>query len=318
MPYDDSQLSAIREVITGLTSLSPAQIASRDAAVRRGSCSVALWPLWPLAETDATLWDTVSADPHITEFSVYGLFPATFDLVYGDGPPATIRYDGRTRGRVAIITGERLGQTVNVVIKPCQSTGEPEIASIAVGLGIGPAQLATIDGFISEEFIDGTFLTDLPPHQAAPEGMREIGEALGGALNRLHSVGICYNDATIADPEERSHMIVQADGSFKLIDFGVAFNLRNHPTDLTFQDVYNAARTDPMFRLFRQLSNPSDDGLGRFIDDYGRRLSAQTVAEIQARDWRIAEQGAHVIESRFGALAAGALREGLARFAPAG
>ena len=242
---------------------------------------------------------------------MYGLFPAVYPLVYGlQSDAASIRYDGRTRGRVAIINGESAG----VVIKPCQSSREAEIAAIAGGLSVGPRQLISIDGFISEEFVDGRFLTDLTIADATEDRMRSVGAALAGALSRLHAAGVCYNDATISDPDGRSHIILRPDGEIRLIDFGVALLLDNHPEGLTFEDAWNAARTDPMFRLFRQMTGGDDDAaLGRFVADYGRRLAGQTPAEIQSRDWRIADEGASIIAARYGPVAADALREGLAR-----
>ncbi len=312
--YNDGQLSELRKIIAALPALSADDVGVRDAAVADGKCPVELWPLWPLTQSHPGLWDAVLVDGRIAEFSVYGLFPAAYDLVYGDdGVAAKVGYDGRTRGRVAIIAGQRGAESVSVVIKPCQSRSEAEIAAIAGERGVGPRQLPTIDGFITEEFLEGTFLTDLPPDAVTPERMREVGAALGDAIKRLHDAGICYNDATIADPDGRSHLIVQPDGSIRLIDFGVALLLDDHPAGLSFQDAYNAARTDPMFRLFRQMSSGADDAaLGKFIADYGGRLARQTVAEIQARDWRIADEGAMVGAARFGAAAGDGLREGLA------
>ena len=242
---------------------------------------------------------------------MYGLFPAVSPLVYGpESDTVSIRYDGRTRGRVAIINGKSAG----VVIKPCQSSREAEIAAIAGELGVGPRQLPTIDGFITEEFVDGRFLTDLTKAEATEDRMRSVAAALADALNRLHAAGVCYNDATISDPEGRSHIILRPDDEIRLIDFGVALLLDNHPEALTFEDAWNAARTDPMFRLFRQMTGGDDgEALGRFVADYGRRLAGQTVAQIQSRDWRIAEEGASIIAARYGPVAADALREGLSQ-----
>lgn len=292
-----------------MPALTPESIRERDAAVFAAQCPERLWPLWPVAGIDRALWDLLIDDERIEQFSVYGLFPVTHSMVYGpDSAETTVRYDGRTRGRVAII-GDAAS---TVVIKPCQSTREHEIAAIAGGLGVGPSQLPTIDGFITEEFVGGTFQTDLPPGEAAPDAMRAVGTALAAALSSLHDAGVCYNDATISDPEGRSHIMVCSDGTIRLIDFGVALLLDNHPESLSFEDAWNAARTDPMFRLFRQMTGGGDsDALGRFVTDYGNRLAGQSVAQIQSRDWRIAEEGATMIASRFGPAAAEALREGL-------
>ena len=165
-----------------------------------------------------------------------------------------------------------------VVIKPAQSRREPEIAAIAGRLKIGPRQRATLPGFISEEFVPGVFLTELPPERATPARMRAIGKAVAAALRGLHAAGICYNDATISDPEGRAHIIVRPDGGIRLIDFGVALLLDDHPAGLTFEDAYNAARTDPSFRLLRRLANPDAAMLGQLVSDYGRRLAGRRAA----------------------------------------
>ena len=321
MRYAAAQLAAIREVIAGLPLLSPDDASRRNASVADGRCPPALWPLWPLADANPPLWAALLDDDRIAGFSVYGLFPAAYDLVYGNnGATARIRYDGRTRGRVAIICGNGAdGRPRRVVIKPCQSRAEPEIAAIAGDLGVGPPQLPTIANFISEEFVDGVFLTELPPATVTLERMYAIGAALSDAISRLHRAGICYNDAAVADPAGRSHLIVRPDGTIRLIDFGVSLLLREHPAALTFEDAWNAARTDPMFRLFRQMAGAGgghygdNDGnaLTQFVADYGRRLAMQTPAEIQARDWRIAGEGVSVLAARYGADAAAALQAGL-------
>jgi len=301
-------LLAIRQVIAGLPGLTPEGIRERDAAVFAGQCPEPLWPLWPLAKSDGALWSRLLEDERIPRFSVYGLFPAAYPLVYGpDAPYTTIRYDGRTRGRVAIIASELTA----LVIKPGQSSREAEIAAIAGELNVGPVQLPTIPGFISEEFVHGPFLTDLGREEITPERLHAVGKALSDALIRLHAAGVCYNDATISDPEGRSHIIIRPDDEIRLIDFGVALLLDNHPDGLTFEDAWNAARTDPMFRLFRQMGGGDDDAMARFVADYGRRLAGQTPAQIQSRDWRIAGEGASIIAARFGPAAADALREGL-------
>ena len=311
--YSEEQLSSIRRVIAELPLLTHDDISVRDSAVEGGQCPVRLWPLWPLAHREDELWRSLTEDERIARFSVYGLFPASYDLVYGDGASdVDVRYDGRSRGRVAIISGRRGGESVEIVIKPCQSPGETEIAAIAGDLEVGPRQFSSIPGFLTEEFVNGPFLTDLKGEEVSPERMRSIGQRLGAALSKLHAAGICYNDATVSDPDGRSHTILLPDGDIRIIDFGVALLLRDHPENLTFHDAYNAARTDPMFRLFRQMTSDAEsDALGRLVADYGRRLSRQFADQIQARDWRIAEEGASFIADTCGPLAADALMAGI-------
>ena len=263
-------------------------------------------------ETDRGLWSLLVDDDRIARFSVYGLFPASYEIVYGGASEdLAVRYDGRTRGRVAIITGWRGAESIGVVIKPCQSPSEPDIARIAGETGAGPRQFPSVSGFISEEFVGGRFLTDLLAEGGSEELIRGAGRALAATLRQLHAAGICYNDATISDPDGRSHIIVEPDHGIRLIDFGVALLLNAHPTGLSFHDAYNAARTDPMFRLFRQMTPEGDtESLYRFIAEYGERLAAQSPAEIQQRDWRIAEEGISVVAQRFSPVMAAVLREG--------
>ena len=278
-----------------------------------GNCPEHLWPLRPVSREDGQLWKSLIADPKLVTYSVYGLFPAAYDLVYGDATALPeIRYSGRTRGRVAIITGTREHRSVGVVIKPWQSPAEPDIASVAGAIGVGPVQLPSIAGFISEEFVAGAFLTDLPAGELSADLMRSVGQQVGAAITKLHNAGVCYNDATFSDPEGRSHVIVEPHGGIKLIDFGVSLMLQDHPAGLTFHDAYNAARTDPMFHLFRRMTPVGDsDSLARFVADYGRRLAAQSREEIQQRDWRIAEEGLAIIARRFAQEMAEALSDGL-------
>ena len=151
-------------------------ISERDAAVRDGHCPERLWPLWPLAHRGDELWGQLVEDQQIARFSVYGLFPASYESVYGEeAENVSIRYDGRTRGRVAIISGLVCGEVADIVIKPCQSPGEADTAAIAGDLGLGPKQLPSIDGFLTEEFVSGPFLTDLGRDEASPERMHGIG-----------------------------------------------------------------------------------------------------------------------------------------------
>ena len=165
-------------------------------------------PLWPVAAQDSELFQRLTRDALVESHSIYGFFPQAYELVYGQQQPANISFDGRSRGRVAILRGE----TGSLVIKPMQSRREDEIAAIAGALGVGPRQFPSLPGFLTEEFIEGQFFTELTAQQARPDSMQRVGRSLGSMLGQLHQNQIYYNDATLSDPGGRSHLLVGHDG----------------------------------------------------------------------------------------------------------
>ena len=274
-------------------------------AVAAGQCSPSLAPFWKLATDAPGLWGKLSQDKRCETYSVYGFFPGVYELVYGSDDPPAISFSGRTRGRVALIQGAGQG----LVVKPFQSQREGEIAGTAGYLGIGPRQHPSIPGFLTEELCIGDFFTELPPQRLDDTALFQLGRTLGHMLARLHSRKIYYNDATISDPEGRSHLLVSSDGECRLIDFGVSVLLDRHPR-LTGEEVYNWARTLPMFRLLSGMSLDRQ-GWHDFLAQYGKSVAATPVEEIMARDWRFAEEGLGMAAQGLGEGIAAPFRRGL-------
>ena len=54
-------------------------------------------------------------------------------------------------------------------------------------------------------------------------------------------------------PRGRSHLLVDSDGSCRIIDFGISLMLDQHP-DLGREEVHNFVRTLPMYRVFRGMA----------------------------------------------------------------
>ena len=166
-------------------------------------------------------------------------------------------FEGRTRGRVAIL---RFGDGDGIVIKPVQSAREDVIARLAGEGFIGPSQFPSLEGFLSEEWVAGRFFTVLTEEAVCEEAMYAIGERLGSMLAELHARQIYYNDATVSDPDGRSHLIIEDKANFgggavpncRLIDFGVSVLLDNF-LDLEPEEVYNLVRTTPEFRLLSRM-----------------------------------------------------------------
>ena len=274
------------------------------AAVSDGRCPSRLFLLWPLAAAEPGLFQRLMEDPLIETYSIYGLFPGVYEWVYlGDEPPE-VTWEGRTRGHVGIF---RRGDE-GLVVKPLQNQREDEIAAIAGRLGAGPKQLASVTGFLVEEFCRGRFFTELPEEILTPDFLEKVGRGLGEMLGGLHRERIYYNDVTLSDQEGRSHLLVTDEGELTLIDFGVSVLLDRHPY-LTLEEVYNVARTDPNFRLFARLGASEEEMVG-FLRQYGQRLGRGSPEDIMARDRTIFEQGVRMAAGRMGEGVAGPLERG--------
>ena len=223
--------------------------------------------------------------PQVLTYGVYGFFPQAHKLIYVNPEGPTLSFDGRTRGRVALIQGSHQ----SLVIKPLQSQREDQVAKIAGELDVGPQQYPTVPGFLTEEFIPGQFFTQLQPEQTDSGSMYQLGRHLGRMLDHLHAHQIYYNDSALSDPDGRSHLLVSPDGSCRLIDFGVSLLLDRHP-EIALEGVYNFVRTLPTFNLFSRMG-PGSGAISQLVRQYRGQLAATSVDEIMARDLRFTEEG---------------------------
>lgn len=310
--YSDDELVALRGCLASLRSLSLAQRQGIASAVESGECPAHLAPFHPLLYEAPLLVGRLAGDPLLRQYGIWALFPGVYESIYRDGKRPAMLLDGRTRGQVAIF---EYGEGKGLVVKPWQSGREAEIAQMAASAGVGPAQLPAPEGFLVEEFVPGVFFTDLPRPAPGDGTLYAIGLRLGEMLAALHSRGICYNDATLSDPEGRSHLLVshgKQDGGGApdccLIDFGVSVLLDKFP-DLEMEEVYNLVRTTPEFRLLSHMGMGGQD-MGRFLAQYRQKLAASSPEEIMARDRVITEQGLRLVASRLGNEAVSALKDG--------
>ena len=125
-----------------------------------------------------------------------------------------------------------------------------------------------------------------------------VGANLGSLLSELHQENIVYNDTTISDPTGRSHLVVTKDATCQLIDFGVSVRLDNLHS-LEPEDIYNLARTTPMFRLFSDLGNGPTETM-EFLAAYKRHMLRTSLKSIMDRDIKFAEQGISMLALRVG------------------
>ncbi len=68
---------------------------------------------------------------------------------------------------------------------------------------------------------------------------------------------------------------------------------------LGLEEVYNLARTTPMFRVFAGM-NAGDEGIVRFLESYGRQLRRTSMEELTDRDRVYAQEGLMAVSQRLG------------------
>ena len=278
-------------------------------------------PFWKLSDLSPDLFSRVSEDPWVVSLARYAFFPPVLEWREQGRPIPQLRITGRTRGPVAVLHPRDEATGEAIVIKPFQNTREDEIAAVAAGVNVGPAQLPSLPGYLTERFAEGVFFTDLPPERRDPSTssgrttLRAVGLGLGGMLRRLHDAGVYYNDATLADPEGRSHIIVApvnpelVEGRLcTLIDFGVSLLVSRHP-DYTREEVHNFVRTLPMYRIMAGMAENRAE-MDDFLAQYARQMAQATPEDIMARDVKFAQQGLSIAARRMGEGIIEPIREG--------
>ena len=302
MPYSAEELATIQRAIA------PPPPPAEIMAVIGTMPPEWMRPFWKLSDLAQDLFLRVSEDPWVVALAQYAFFPPVLEWREQGRSIPELRMTGRTRGPVAILRPRDEAAGEAIAIKPLQNSREDEIARIAADAGAGPTQLPSLPGHLTERFADGVFFTDLPPERRDSATMRAAGLALGGMLRRLHDAGVYYNDASLADPDGRSHLIVSGDTDFTLIDFGVSLLLDRHP-EYSREEVHNFARTLPMYRVFAGMAEDRAE-MDDFLREYGRRMGRATREEILARDLKFAQQGLSIAARRLGEHIIPPLRDG--------
>ena len=310
VPYSDEEVAAVHRAVAPPPPPAPSEVLSAT----EGPVPEWMRPFWKLVDLEPDLFRRLGSDPWVEALSHYAFFPPVLRWREQGRATPELRITGRTRGPAAILRSgeERSGQerpgVEAIVVKPFQNTREDEIARIAAGVGVGPEQFPSLPGYLTERFAEGVFFTDLPADRRDPDTLRTVGLSLGGMLRRLHEAGVYYNDATLADPEGRSHLIVDEDGGCTLIDFGVSLLLHHHP-DYSREEVHNFVRTLPMYRVMAGMAENRAE-MDDFLAQYARQMAEVTPADIMARDLKFAQQGLSIAARRMGEDIIAPIRDG--------
>lgn len=187
------------------------------------------------------------------------------------------------------------------VIKPLESKVEKDIAEKASTLEIGPKQFKTNEGYLHEEFIDGTPLLHLEKETCTPEFMENIGQKFAQALKKLHENNILVNDQIISDDFGKSHMIIDSKGEVRFIDFGASVDMSDFP-NVSDEEVMSLMRTDP-FMAFRihGMSEASEEEKKLEIKGYRDNILSQLKTKedlIQMKDMQLLNEGLMFLQGR--------------------
>jgi len=237
------------------------------------------------------------------------------ELLKGQERPVIAKLLSATRSCAFKIT---FSDNTKRVIKALESRQESVIAEIVSGLGIGPKQYPTEEGFLHEEFIEGTPLLMLEDKTCTPEFMESLGGKFAEALKKLHQHNILVNDQILADDFGKSHMIIDNKGDVRFVDFGASINMAHFP-ELSNDDVVSIMRTDPfmMFSLHGFLG-ASEKEMAQKIAGYREHVlgAIKTKADLVGmKDFQMLGEGLLFLQGRLphvGFFAQG-VRKGFAR-----
>ncbi len=294
--YADDEIREIRDMLSGKTVLTEEQAAPIiDRLQIIFSEKPHLGPFGGFLATNPDLFEKIERDGRVKDFFGFGFFPKAFPLVYGSETSPQISFDRGNRGTVVLFRHPE----GNFVIKPYQSSREAVIAQEAASLGVGPKQFESLDLFLTEELLEGTLLTFLPPALRITSNVEKIGRDFGQVLSRLHERGIYYNDTTVSDDMRRSHIMVGPQGRVTLFDYGVALTLENHP-NFTDEEVFDFARTLPQVNMRLQFQRDSPELRARIVEEYRPILEATDPEDIIGRDFDFVTEGLSFLAYNFG------------------
>lgn len=280
--YSPEQLDQIFSVLNGKHSFSADDIAKVRSRIERTQPAQHLHPFLGLIAVNEDLFAELAKDKQLEAFSYIALMPESIPLIYGSETSPTLRLAQGNRGYIAILRHPEK----NIVIKPLQSPREARIAGIADMLGVGPKQLPTREGFITEEYIDAPLFTQR--RESPKKLIYTTGRRFGEILNALHANDIYFNDNSLADDMGRSHLFVPSDRPALLFDYGVALDVSN-VRQWSDQEVFDYIRTEPGVNFALQM-NP--DAAPQLVAEHAPIVRSMSKEKIFGRDEYFVYEGA--------------------------
>lgn len=260
--YNDLEIDQIRKKISGESNISP------------------------------ELQEKIKNDEMFKKYSIAMFFPIIGDRIIAGEHVEVSPVKTTTRpGGLKVVFDDK-----SYVIKSLENKNESDVARIASDIGVGPRQFESINGNLTEEWIEGDLIAKLNPEQCTPEYMEELGVKIGSAIKKLHDKNIVINDQLLRDDFGKSHILVNANHEVTFIDFGASVDLSKFP-DLTDDQTYSLMYSDPFARM--SLGNVEDSNQTQnAIRDYKKYLlDTYTTKEelIQGIDFQRLGEGLHFL-----------------------
>ena len=155
--YSEQEVQEVQDMLAGKRKLSAEEIELLRNEFANKQIPNYLGPFVSIFATNKGLYEKLSQDALIRNYSYFAFLPEIIGLVYGSEELPKIYFTGGNRGVIGIITHP----TKKIVIKPYQNSREHEVARIASELEAGPKQLKTLEGFLTEEFVEGDLFSKL-------------------------------------------------------------------------------------------------------------------------------------------------------------
>lgn len=238
----------------------------------------------------------VSSDPLVDIYGKSMFFPIVGDRIKNGERPTIQQIYTTTRAEAVKIVFE---ENDNYVIKATENSNEPIIAKIIDNMGIGPEQFESLNGYITEKFIEGTTINKLGSEMDTPELMEEIGHKIGESLKRIHQKGILINDQLLSNDYNKSHTIISSGGNVYFIDFGASVDLTDFP-NISDEAVYLIINSDTFMSMSLSMIVDKEERLD-FINKYRLNIlnSFKTKEEVIDRyDGQLLDEGFSFLSQR--------------------
>ncbi len=154
LDYSPDEIAVVRRAIAPPSPEPPEEVIEAMRAAAGMPVPDHMLPFWKLSELEMPLFMRLTGDPVVKELSPYAFFPEVFKRLQSGHDIPNLNFSGRARGMVVILEFPDR----SIVIKPLQSSQEDQIAKIAGEAGVGPVQLESLPGYLTEEFVPRTFL----------------------------------------------------------------------------------------------------------------------------------------------------------------